>query len=527
MKKTKILSFVSLPMVMAMLASCGHEHTFDEKWSHDEKEHWHAATCEHYGEKADLAPHEFGDDTICDVCGYDVANPTPTPHEHDFKGDYQKDETNHWQVCECGEAGPKEAHTMVEGVCSVCGYEQGVIPPSPGGNYEVTEERWNQIFGHEQYKYLFAENYYASVNIDVKLNGEVQGTQYAKITADGNKLKVERDSKLLYYSFEDGQLYYYNLISGDNWDKSACDESYGYSEVSVYFEPFGAGFSNFTYDSVSKSYKAETIILEQGPNSVTFSNVEVNFLDNNIVGASFSSPNPANKDIIAEMKATFTLGGQVVDLPEVSPPVTEPVYGYTLDGGSTFTDLIAGMDPSENPQYSVENVPLLAGESIGFANTAPEIPEYMTPLSFEDGSYTSFNEEGGVLTAIEDGVYSFYLKIRGFEDNVIYIVKNDAPTKYQILLGDVAVNLLHNETPQDPSFDEWFVTGLSIEEGTQILVRNNDTLTDFHISLDPASVAGCFSDDYEKITCEQSGVYDLYLKIKYGEDQIYIGASAL
>lgn len=54
------------------------------------------------------------------------------PHEHNYTGEYKYDENGHWQLCECGEAGEVEAHDMVEGVCSVCGYEEEiVVTPEP------------------------------------------------------------------------------------------------------------------------------------------------------------------------------------------------------------------------------------------------------------------------------------------------------------------------------------------------------------------------------------------------------------
>lgn len=51
-------------------------HSFASTWSHDETNHWHAATCEHTDEKKDLAPHTFtvaedGLSKSCE-CGYKV-----------------------------------------------------------------------------------------------------------------------------------------------------------------------------------------------------------------------------------------------------------------------------------------------------------------------------------------------------------------------------------------------------------------------------------------------------------------------
>ena len=45
-----------------------HEHTYSDKWSSDETQHWHAATCGHTDEKADVGAHvDENDDGKCDV----------------------------------------------------------------------------------------------------------------------------------------------------------------------------------------------------------------------------------------------------------------------------------------------------------------------------------------------------------------------------------------------------------------------------------------------------------------------------
>lgn len=55
------------------LAACEeeHTHTYAEGWSKNETEHWHDSTCGHADAVADLGEHVFGDDNVCDVCGYE------------------------------------------------------------------------------------------------------------------------------------------------------------------------------------------------------------------------------------------------------------------------------------------------------------------------------------------------------------------------------------------------------------------------------------------------------------------------
>lgn len=51
-------------------------HDLPNDWSKDENEHWHE--CERCHSKEDAGEHEYGDDNICDICGYDKT----VPHTH-------------------------------------------------------------------------------------------------------------------------------------------------------------------------------------------------------------------------------------------------------------------------------------------------------------------------------------------------------------------------------------------------------------------------------------------------------------
>ena len=97
-----------------------HEHSFGTEWVSDETNHWNVCEC---GEKANEAAHADADvDGKCDVCSADVPLPPPTPHEHSFGTEWVSDENNHWNVCECGEKANEAAHADddVDGKCDVC-----------------------------------------------------------------------------------------------------------------------------------------------------------------------------------------------------------------------------------------------------------------------------------------------------------------------------------------------------------------------------------------------------------------------
>lgn len=53
-------------------------HDLPNDWSKDENEHWHE--CKRCHSKEDKGEHEYGDDNICDICGYDKT----VPHTHNL-----------------------------------------------------------------------------------------------------------------------------------------------------------------------------------------------------------------------------------------------------------------------------------------------------------------------------------------------------------------------------------------------------------------------------------------------------------
>ena len=136
MKKTMRILLLSLVLVLLLLAlaACGHEHSFDEAWSHDGSHHWHAPTCEH--EKAedmpdvrDFGTHDMKAEPIevvaatcgragtatyeCKVCGFRKVVSTPATGAHTYGSElvYTEDKANgviysQQQCTVCGKKGP-------------------------------------------------------------------------------------------------------------------------------------------------------------------------------------------------------------------------------------------------------------------------------------------------------------------------------------------------------------------------------------------------------------------------------------
>lgn len=150
-------------------------HKYSEKWSSDQKNHWHACTV--CGDKKDVTAHKPGpaatekDPQICTECDYVIED--ALKHVHDFDTSiWQQDSENHWHVCKkagCYTHGNSAKHvyddecdvscnvcshvriaphhygTEWQGnmyghwmVCVLCGEQSSIMPHIPGD--EATEE---------------------------------------------------------------------------------------------------------------------------------------------------------------------------------------------------------------------------------------------------------------------------------------------------------------------------------------------------------------------------------------------------
>ena len=92
-------------------------HTFADKWSYNELQHWKAATCEHTDEKIQVADHIWNPGVIttqptattkgvktytCSVCGATKTEEVePSTHQHTFSTAWQGNATYHWHPATC------------------------------------------------------------------------------------------------------------------------------------------------------------------------------------------------------------------------------------------------------------------------------------------------------------------------------------------------------------------------------------------------------------------------------------------
>ena len=410
MKKIKILSFASLPLAMALLAGCGHEHTFSNEWTTNAEKHWHDATCEHKDQRKDEGPHVDDDHN---------------------------------------------------GKCDVCDYEM----PAPV-SYEVTADEWVAAFGLKKPFYI-ADNY----KLVATMSTEGQ-SQNAELIVDGLKLQAnEKEGDVVETT--------YNEISGDKkyeyeynsetkkWSKKDVRETIA-DDFAQYLQPYGENYSSFAYNAESKSYKCSSITYK----GQAFTNLEIKFENKQIKEAKFDS---AQEGHPMSMVFAFTYGGQVVTLPAVEDPQPgAPVYGYKFND----LDYVRMNYEDKNNQWSTEDMPLFAGDKLTFANISSSLqePAVLTTL-YCDGETHGFVISEGVLTAGEDGFYSFIISPEENKDRIT-IMKQESPQPESDcrLMG---------------SFDGWSEGyPMTLKEGTTEYVVENVTVESAQ------SIKVKFGDDY-------------------------------
>lgn len=120
-------------------------------------------------------------------------------HTHSY-GEWQKDETNHWRECACGEKADSAAHSYdndADTTCNVCSYVRTVTASTPsitgGPTPSITggqNEKWTQGSANEL---IFTSNAPLSEFISVTIDGQVvdeknyvkeEGSTIIKLKAD-------------------------------------------------------------------------------------------------------------------------------------------------------------------------------------------------------------------------------------------------------------------------------------------------------------------------------------------------------
>ncbi|MBQ0076117.1 MAG: starch-binding protein [Bacteroidales bacterium] len=82
-----------------------------------------------------------------------------------------------------------------------------------------------------------------------------------------------------------------------------------------------------------------------------------------------------------------------------------------------------------------------------------------------------------------------------------------------------------NPSPGDPSFEEYMALGVPLKSGDVLALYDADNKASWAVTLDKASAAG-ISISGNQYSCSKAGCYDFYIKLKYQQDQLYVGSGA-
>ena len=134
--KLRILTLM-LALLLIVLCSCKHNHSFDSTFSSNDTLHWHECEC---GYKGDAEEHQWNSGTVnvkptadsegekiytCTVCRTqktEKIDKLTSDHTHLYDENYF-DENYHWSECLCGEANEKTAHEFDDGVLNTDGFK--------------------------------------------------------------------------------------------------------------------------------------------------------------------------------------------------------------------------------------------------------------------------------------------------------------------------------------------------------------------------------------------------------------------
>lgn len=144
------------------------------------------------------------------------------------------------------------------------------------------------------------------------------------------------------------------------------------------------------------------------------------------------------------------------------------------------------------------------------------------------------------VVCLEEGTYDIYVKL-AYENNSIYIQKTgessgdeggsgqkEAPTSGYALYvtpssGKDSYYVILAQHEPFGDYQQYFGDNVKFAAGDKFSIYDGTNKAYWsNIKIDPASLT-CFSSTADGIECSASGEYDIYIKMKYQDDQIYIG----
>lgn len=315
----------------------------------------------------------------------------------------------------------------------------------------------------------------------------------------------------------------------DSLDKEFTDNGDGtYTltaefELSQSFKIADEGYSTINYGTGGEAAKIGTIPVEAGK----YDNIAVTSVIN------------VTKMILNTNESTLTIegtqGGEIV------------FDGtYYIAGESESSDFVCGLkwDPKGCPltNGTVTYTALPAGEykfkitngtwdqSWGLAQLADPTAY---PANNDNNVIFTLDSASDVTISFDGTTLSLTINGEGGDDNTGDDNTGDdntgdlPTTGYSIQINGTTLVALTDEGPwdMDPSFNQLSLKGIALKAGDTFVFYNNENGDTWaSVAIDGASVSG-INGTGDVFEVAEGGCYDIYLKLKFGEDNVYFGAS--
>ena len=204
-------------------------------------------------------------------------------------------------------------------------------------------------------------------------------------------------------------------------------------------------------------------------------------------------------------------------------------YGIMING----TDYHAGtkndspLDPSFQ-EYAVTSVTVSSGATLQLWDQDNNAG---WAVDLDAASVEGITRDGNHYNCTKDGCYDFYIKLKMNADQ-LYIGNGNCggggggggTASYGIMINGTDYHAgTKNDSPLDPSFTEYAVTGISLSSGDKLQLWDKDNNAGWAVDLDGTSVTTIVKDG-DHYNCTADGCYDFYIKLKMNADQLYVGS---
>ncbi len=349
----------------------------------------------------------FSDENGTTEIGEPVA--IPATGEHEYVGEWQKNETGHWKVCECGALSEVEAHvpdkdapTETEGVvCTVCGYE---IQPA-AGHVHAPADQWSS---DESYHWHACEGCTQQLDKDVHVFADKhdENGHWKECTVCGKKIEESE------HDWDEGVVTTKPTLTSEGEKTYTC----ACGETRVEKLPAKADF-------------AEDFTLEEGqPGPWSYGSVNYSWgASESFTFTQATAKNEGGDGWLsegAEIKKGWISAGSYVGISyKTEEPVSVKIaLGFTGSTPETKVALRIGIKDADGNLYYNPDFIMLEGNALNSV-------EKTFNLSAGDEIYLIFsNENGAVETAHPSGDLSVVITKVADSEHVLTKVDAVAPT---------------------------------------------------------------------------------------------------